>query len=49
MTLRKTYMKLALAILFEIFATTMLVLSEGFTRILPSILSIIGYGFAIIS
>ena len=30
MTLRKTYMKLALAILFEIFATTMLVLSEGF-------------------
>lgn len=44
MTLRKTYMKLALAILFEIFATTMLVLSEGFTRILPSILSIIGYG-----
>ncbi|HGW2941555.1 TPA: multidrug efflux SMR transporter [Citrobacter freundii] len=37
-------MKLALAILFEIFATTMLVLSEGFTRILPSILSIIGYG-----
>ncbi len=44
MTLRKTYMKLALAILFEIFVTTMLVLSEGFTRILPSILSIIGYG-----
>lgn len=44
MTLRKTYMKLALAILFEIFATTMLVLSEGFTRILPSVLAIIGYG-----
>lgn len=44
MTLSKTYMKLALAILFEIFATTMLVASAGFTRLIPTVLAIAGYG-----
>lgn len=44
MTLRKAYIKLGLAILLEIFSTTMLVSSEGFTRIVPSFLAIVGYG-----
>jgi len=43
MILHKGYKKLFLAILFEIFSTTMLVLSNGFTRILPSVLAVIGY------
>ena len=34
---------LAIAILAEVFATSMLKLSNGFTRIIPSSCSIIGY------
>lgn len=37
---------LALAILSEIIATNALKLSEGFTRIIPSIIVVIGYGLA---
>lgn len=44
MTLRKAYVKLGLAILLEIFATSMLVLSQGFTHIFPSLFAIAGYG-----
>ena len=37
---------LALAIASEIIATTSLRASEGFSRLVPSILVVIGYGFA---
>ena len=37
---------LALAIVSEIIATTFLKLSEGFTKLVPSIVVVIGYGTA---
>lgn len=43
MILNNEYKKLVVAILFEIFATTMLVLSNGFSKVLPSVLSVLGY------
>lgn len=40
----KPYFLLAFAILFEVFATTCMKFSNGFTKTLPSALSILGYG-----
>ncbi|MBO9662120.1 multidrug efflux SMR transporter [Dokdonella sp.] len=40
------YLYLAVAILAEVVATTALKLTEGFTRPLPSLLVIVGYGTA---
>lgn len=39
-----TYLILALAIVAEVGATTCLKLSDGFTRLWPSIFTVIGYG-----
>lgn len=39
------YLLLAGAIALEIFATTQLKLSEGFTKLTPSVLSLAAYGF----
>jgi len=41
-----TYALLALCILAEVAATTELKASEGFTRLLPSAITIVGYGTA---
>ena len=41
-----TYALLALCILAEVAATTALKASEGFTRLLPSAITIVGYGTA---
>ena len=38
------YLLLGGAIALEIFATTQLKLSEGFTKLGPSVLSLLGYG-----
>ena len=43
MVLNNGYKKLCVAIVFEIFATTMLVLSNGFSKWLPSVLTVLGY------
>ncbi|NMG41235.1 QacE family quaternary ammonium compound efflux SMR transporter [Chelativorans sp. ZYF759] len=40
------FVYLAIAIVFEVLATTALKQTEGFTRLWPSLLTIIGYGFA---
>jgi small multidrug resistance pump len=40
----KTALILFFAILSEVIATTALKLSDGFTRILPSVIVVIGYG-----
>ncbi|MGZ9235777.1 MAG: DMT family transporter [Anaerolineales bacterium] len=40
----KTALILFFAILSEVIATTALKLSEGFTKILPSVIVVIGYG-----
>lgn len=37
---------LSIAIVFEVFATSALKQTEGFTRLWPSLLTIVGYGFA---
>ncbi|MEK4760326.1 multidrug efflux SMR transporter [Viridibacillus sp. FSL E2-0187] len=42
----KGYIALSISIISEIFGTTMLKLSEGFTNILPSIGVVIGFGIA---
>lgn len=42
----KGYIALGISIISEIFGTTMLKLSEGFTIILPSIGVVIGFGIA---
>lgn len=39
----KAYIILAISIIGEVFATTMLKMSEGFTMLFPSIGSIVGY------
>jgi small multidrug resistance pump len=41
-----TYVYLTVAIAFEVFATTMLKDTEGFTRLRPSVLTIAGYALA---
>lgn len=40
------FVYLVIAIVFEVLATTALKQTEGFTRLWPSLLTIIGYGFA---
>jgi len=40
------YLYLALAIVFEIFATSALKAADGFTRLVPSLLVVVGYGAA---
>lgn len=42
----KGYLILTLSIIFEVFATTMLKMSEGFSVLLPSIGVIVGYGLS---
>jgi small multidrug resistance pump len=44
--LMKTYLLLFLAILAEVIATSALKASESFTRLMPSILVVVGYGVA---
>lgn len=41
-----TYLYLAMAIVAEVIATSALKASDGFTRIIPSIVVILGYGAA---
>lgn len=45
----KSYLTLSIAILSEIFGTTMLKLSDGFSSVLPSIGVVIGMGLAFYS
>jgi multidrug transporter EmrE-like cation transporter len=45
----KAYLFLAIAIMTEIFATSMLKASEGFTKLYPSIATILGFGVAFYS
>lgn len=45
----KSYLALSIAILSEIFGTTMLKLSDGFSSVLPSIGVVIGMGVAFYS
>lgn len=40
------YVYLAVAILFEVIATTALKETHGFTRLVPSLVAIVGYGLA---
>lgn len=40
------YLYLAVAIMFEVAATTALKQSDGFTRLLPSLLTVAGYALA---
>lgn len=42
----KYYLILFTSILFEIFATSMLKLSDGFTNLIPSIALVIGFGIS---
>ena len=42
----KGYILLSLSIFFEVFATTMLKLTNGFTEIGPLILTLLGYGLS---
>ena len=42
----KGYLLLSLSILFEVFATTMLKLTNGFTETIPLILTLLGYGLS---
>ncbi|MDM1557292.1 SMR family transporter [Chryseobacterium indologenes] len=42
----RSYLFLALAIVFEIIATTFLKKSEEFSKLWPSVVTIIGYAFA---
>ena len=41
-----TFVLLAVAIAFEVLATSALKLTDGFTRLWPSLVTIIGYGLA---
>ena len=41
-----SYVLLAMAILFEVLATSMLKMTEGFTRFWPSVVVVTGYGGA---
>lgn len=40
------FMYLMMAIVAEVVATTMLKASDGFTRLVPSVVVVIGYGIA---
>lgn len=41
-----TYLYLAIAIIAEVIATSALKASDGFSRLLPSVITVIGYGIA---
>jgi len=41
-----TYLYLFVAIIFEVIATTALKQTDGFTRLLPSLMTILGYALA---
>lgn len=45
----KAYVFLAIAIISEIFGTSMLKASEGFTRLYPSLATVVGFGVAFYS
>ena len=40
------YVYLLVAVVFEVLATTALKQTQGFTRLVPSLLTVAGYGFA---
>jgi len=42
----KSYLLLALAIICEVIATSALAKSDGFTKLVPSIIVVVGYGAA---
>lgn len=42
----QNYLYLAIAVLFEVVATTALKETQGFTRLLPSLVVVAGYGLA---
>ena len=46
MSLAMTYCYLAVAIVAEVIATSALKASEGFSRLWPSVITVIGYGIA---
>jgi len=46
MTMTTTYLYLAVAIIAEVIATSALKASDGFSRLLPSVITVIGYGIA---
>lgn len=46
MTLYQAYLYLGIAIVAEVIATTALKASEGFTRLLPSLVTVVGYAIA---
>jgi len=46
LTLIQAYAYLAIAIVFEVIATTALKASDGFTRFWPSTMTVVGYGVA---
>lgn len=43
----KSYLFLAAAIIFEVISTTALARSESFTRLIPSVITIVGYSISI--
>lgn len=46
MSLAMTYFYLAIAIIAEVIATSALKASDGFSRLVPSFITVIGYGIA---
>ena len=46
MSMATTYLYLAIAIIAEVIATSALKASDGFSRLLPSVITVIGYGIA---
>jgi small multidrug resistance pump len=40
------YLYLTIAVVFEVVATTALKETQGFTRLVPSLIVVVGYGFA---
>jgi len=46
MSLGHAYLLLLIAIVSEVIATTALATSQGFSRLMPSIVTVIGYGIA---
>ncbi|WP_085316875.1 DMT family transporter [Derxia lacustris] len=48
MSLATTYLLLALAIVAEVIATTALKASDGFSRLIPSLVTVAGYGLAFV-
>jgi small multidrug resistance pump len=42
----RNYIYLLVAIVFEVLATTALKETQGFTRLVPALVTVVGYGFA---